>query len=38
LSKQEQYHLASLRRPKNADPKVLEDLETAKRNFQEKMF
>ena len=36
LSKEEQYHLASLRVSK-ADPKVLEELENIKKNFDDKI-
>lgn len=36
LTKEEQYHLASLRQSK-ADPKVLNELESIKKNFMEKV-
>lgn len=37
LSKEEQYHLASLRKPKNADPKVVAELEDVKMIYQNKV-
>ncbi|CAD8090140.1 unnamed protein product [Paramecium sonneborni] len=36
LTKEEQYHLARLRMPKETDPKVMNDISTIKKQFQDK--